>query len=177
MINRAWNWNASFRLISVTAIIPHMIRPYYCCCCITEPFIFRHCVHLNLGHRFHVLLKICFDHDDSILLIVLHCSICKFHSYKLFPIPKWDADFTIFILHVCINYTQNIQQANKLQHLNFENHNNVTQTKCVESCWRKIWHLCFNISSFIRPSKKIKFLVAARFLFHGCLNIILFFNF
>ena len=38
-------------------MIPHMIRPYNRCCCITEPVISRHCVHLKLGLRFHALSK------------------------------------------------------------------------------------------------------------------------
>ena len=44
-------------------IIPHMIRSYYRYCCINEPVIFSHCIHLKLGHRFHALLKVCSDHD------------------------------------------------------------------------------------------------------------------
>ena len=45
-----------------------MIRSYYCCCCINEPVIFSHCVHLKLGHRFHALLKACSDRDDIVPL-------------------------------------------------------------------------------------------------------------
>ena len=32
-------------------IIPHMIKSYYRCCCINEPVIFSHSIHLELGHR------------------------------------------------------------------------------------------------------------------------------
>ena len=53
-INRAWN--QSFRLTQWMKIIPHMIRSYYQYCCINEPVIFSHCVHLKLGRRFHALL-------------------------------------------------------------------------------------------------------------------------
>ena len=45
-----------------------MIRLYYCCCCINEPVIFIHCVVLKLGHRFHALLKVCSDRDDTVPL-------------------------------------------------------------------------------------------------------------
>ena len=47
-----------------------MIRSYRCCC-INEPVMFSHCVHLKLGHRFHVLLKVCSDRDDSVPLTEL----------------------------------------------------------------------------------------------------------
>ena len=46
-----------------------MIRSYYRCCCINEPVIFSHCVHLKLGHRFHALLKVCSDRDDIVKTI------------------------------------------------------------------------------------------------------------
>ena len=36
-----------------------------------QPIIFSHCVHLKLGHRFHALLKVCFDYDDTVALSVL----------------------------------------------------------------------------------------------------------
>ena len=65
MINRAWNRSASFRLTQLLKIIPHMITAYYHCYCINEPVIFSHCVHLKLGHGFHVLLKVCSDRDDT----------------------------------------------------------------------------------------------------------------
>ena len=57
-------------------IIPHMIHVrsymYYRCCCLHEPVIFSHCIHLTckLGHRFHALLKECSDRDDSVPLIM-----------------------------------------------------------------------------------------------------------
>ena len=44
-----------------------MIRSCYRCCCINEPVIFSHCVH-KLGHRFHALLKVYSDCDDSVYL-------------------------------------------------------------------------------------------------------------
>ena len=47
-------------------IIPQMVRSCYHCCCIHEPVIFSHCVHLKLGHRFHALLKVCSDRDDIV---------------------------------------------------------------------------------------------------------------
>ena len=65
-LNRAWNRSASLRLTQWLKMIPHMIRPYYRCCCINEPVIFSHCVHLELGHRFHALLKVCTDRDDIV---------------------------------------------------------------------------------------------------------------
>ena len=43
----------------------HMIRSYYRCCCINEPVICSHGVYLKLGHRFHALLKVCSDRDDT----------------------------------------------------------------------------------------------------------------
>ena len=49
-------------------IIPHLIRSYYLSCSVNKPVFFSHCVHLKLGHRFHALLKVCFDHDDSVPL-------------------------------------------------------------------------------------------------------------
>ena len=47
-----------------------MIRSYYRCCCINEPVIFIHCVHLKstLEHWFHALLKVCFNRDDTVPL-------------------------------------------------------------------------------------------------------------
>ena len=42
--------------------------------CINEPVIFSRRIHLKLGHRFHALLKVCSDHDDTVLLSVLHYS-------------------------------------------------------------------------------------------------------
>ena len=42
-----------------------MITSYYRCCCINEPVIFSHCVHLKLGHRFHALLKVCSDRGNT----------------------------------------------------------------------------------------------------------------
>ena len=45
-----------------------MIRSYYRCCCINEPVIFSQCVHLKLGHRFHALLKVYSDRDDTVPL-------------------------------------------------------------------------------------------------------------
>ena len=47
-----------------------MIRSYYRCRCINEPVIFSHCVHLELGHRFHALSKVCSDRDDTAPLMV-----------------------------------------------------------------------------------------------------------
>ena len=55
-------------IIYILKIIPHMIRSYYRCCCINEPVYFSHCVHLKLGHRFHALLKVYSDRDDTVLL-------------------------------------------------------------------------------------------------------------
>ena len=48
-----------------------MISSYYCCCCINEPVFFSRCVHLKLGHRFHALLKVCSDRDDTVPLTIL----------------------------------------------------------------------------------------------------------
>ena len=47
-------------------IILRMIK--LCCCCINEPVIFSHCVHLKLGHRFYVMLKVSSDRDDIVPL-------------------------------------------------------------------------------------------------------------
>ena len=55
-----------FRLTHWLKIILHMIRSYYHCCCINEPVIFSHCVHIKLGHQFHALLKVCYDCDDIV---------------------------------------------------------------------------------------------------------------
>ena len=57
-----------FRLTQWLKIIPHMTRSYYRCCCINGPVIISHCVHLKLGHRFHALLKVCSDRDDTVPL-------------------------------------------------------------------------------------------------------------
>ena len=46
-----------------------MIRSYYRCCCMNEPVVFSHCVHLKLEHRFHALLKVCSDRDDISLYV------------------------------------------------------------------------------------------------------------
>ena len=40
----------------------------YHCCCIKEPVIFSHYVHLQLGHQFHTLLKVCSDRDNIVPL-------------------------------------------------------------------------------------------------------------
>ena len=78
-INRAWNRSASFRLTQWLKILPHMIRSYYRCCCINEPVIFSHCVHLKLRHRCHALYR-----DDIVSLNVLSYwwKIC--HQSKYF---------------------------------------------------------------------------------------------
>ena len=70
-INRAWDRSASFILTQWLKIIPHMIRSYYRCCYIhvNEPVILSHCVHLKLWHRFHALLNVCSDRDNTIPLI------------------------------------------------------------------------------------------------------------
>ena len=60
--------SASFRLTQWLKITPHMLRSHCRCCCINEPVIFSHCVHLKLGHRFHALLKVCSDGDDIVPL-------------------------------------------------------------------------------------------------------------
>ena len=46
-----------------------MIKSYYRCCCINEPAIFGHCVHLKLGHRFHALLKVYSNLDNTSPLV------------------------------------------------------------------------------------------------------------
>ena len=43
-----------------------MVRSHNRCCCINEPVIFSHHVHLKRGHRFHALLKVCSDRDDIV---------------------------------------------------------------------------------------------------------------
>ena len=70
-------------------MISQMIRLYYCCCCINEPVIFSRCVQLKLGHQFHAMLKVCFDHDDIAPLIKPEC-----HHGRCFVIvdqllPPW----------------------------------------------------------------------------------------
>ena len=52
------------------------------CCCINKPVIFSHCVHLKLGHRFHVLLKVCSDRDD-------YCLDLDFHVYTYISDLEW----------------------------------------------------------------------------------------
>ena len=69
-IKREWNRSASFRLTQWLKTIPHMIRSYYRCCCINEPVIFSHCVHFKLGHRFHALMRVCSDRDDTVPLMI-----------------------------------------------------------------------------------------------------------
>ena len=45
------------------------MRSYYrCCCCINEPVISSHRVHLELERRFHALLKVGSDRDDIVPL-------------------------------------------------------------------------------------------------------------
>ena len=75
----AWNRSASFRLTQWLKIIPHMIRTYmyYRCCCINEPVIFSHRVHLKLGHRFHALLKVPSDRDGTGHLNISFQSVSK----------------------------------------------------------------------------------------------------
>ena len=53
-----------------------MIRSNYRCCCMNEPVIFSHCVHLKRGHRFHNLLKVDSDRDDTACLMIT-CSKLK----------------------------------------------------------------------------------------------------
>ena len=48
--------------------IPHVEVINVRCCCINEPVIVSHCVHLQLGHRFHALLKVRSDRDDNVPL-------------------------------------------------------------------------------------------------------------
>ena len=56
-----------------------MIRSDYHCC-INEPVIFSHCVHLKLGHRFHALLKVCSDRDD---IVPLYVQVATHNRYYL----------------------------------------------------------------------------------------------
>ena len=43
----------------------------YRCCCVNEPVIFSHCVHLKLGHRFHALLKVC----SALIVMILSLKV------------------------------------------------------------------------------------------------------
>ena len=70
MANRAWNRSARFRLTQWLKITPH-IMSCYSCCCINEPVIFSHRVHLKLGHRFHALLTVNSDRDNTVPLSAL----------------------------------------------------------------------------------------------------------
>ena len=54
-----------------------MRRSYYRCCCINEPVIFSHCVHLKLGSHFHALLKVSSDRDDIVTLRSQSLSCCQ----------------------------------------------------------------------------------------------------
>ena len=70
-LNRQYRYDQQGMESEWLKIIPLIIRWYYRCCCINEPVIFSHCVHLKLGHRFHALLKVCSDRDDIVPLKVL----------------------------------------------------------------------------------------------------------
>ena len=49
--------------------------------------IFRHGVHLKLGHRFHALLKVCSDREDIVPLI---CQAVSYHhQFNLLVIVKY----------------------------------------------------------------------------------------
>ena len=86
----AWNRSASFRLSQWLKIIR------YRRVCINEPVILSHCVHLKLGHRFHALLKVYFDRDNTVPLWVCNTElavaasdsfcILKITSHSRFPI-------------------------------------------------------------------------------------------
>ena len=61
--------SSMLRLTQWLKITPHNHNwSYYRCCCINEPVIFSHCVHLELGHQFRALLKVCSDCDDIVPL-------------------------------------------------------------------------------------------------------------
>ena len=65
MSSNSWTWECPHTkdgadhvpLFFLSSVLPHMIRSYYCCCCINKPVIFSHCVHLKLWHRFHALFE------------------------------------------------------------------------------------------------------------------------
>ena len=61
-----------------------MIRSYYRCCCINEPVIPSHRVHLKLGHRFNALLKVCSDRDDAV------------------PLNSWGSNNSLFKIHTVL---------------------------------------------------------------------------
>ena len=62
------------------------IRSHYRCCCINEPVIFSHCVHLKLGRWFHALLKVRFDCEDIVPLTLL---LFRHFSSLLSFWPSW----------------------------------------------------------------------------------------
>ena len=82
IVTWAWNRSASFRLTRWLKIMPHMIRSYYRCCCINEPVILSHCVHLKPGHWFHALLKVCCDRDDIVPLRTEQNNLIGLHSFR-----------------------------------------------------------------------------------------------
>ena len=66
-------------------------------CCINEPVLFSHCVHLKLGHRFHALLNVRSDRDDNVPLIVLYLYLfillhftlaIRLHQLNIKPTPN-----------------------------------------------------------------------------------------
>ena len=65
-----------------------MIWSYYRYCCINEPVIFSHRAHLQLGHRFHALLKVCSDRDDTVPL-----TCCNSYIFCIYLDPSWFSAF------------------------------------------------------------------------------------
>ena len=67
-----------------------MIKSYYRCCCKNEP------VHLQSpGHRFHALLNVCSDRDNTAPLRWIRTIQLHFHSF-LFNINLSAQTFTVF---------------------------------------------------------------------------------
>ena len=63
-----------------------MIRSYYRCCCINEPVMFiSRCVHVELRHRFHALLKVCSDRDDVVPLMLPYVEQLSLVKYSTAP--------------------------------------------------------------------------------------------
>ena len=60
-----------FGVVRVNSLIKNK-TPHDCCIHVhvNESVSFSHCVHLKVGQRFHALLKVCSDRDDTVPLNV-----------------------------------------------------------------------------------------------------------
>ena len=93
-------------------LFAHM-RLYYHCCCIQEPVIFSHCVNLKLGHRFHVLLKVCSDSDTGPFIYIYAEMLARGKQNLKHAGIFWANILQMYVNLICIQLRQCFQVFHK----------------------------------------------------------------